>query len=557
MKLGIAAAAVITAISSAFGSEEVIALFTFQDMTVLNNGTSAVTKEASVGITPTLTLVEGGNQALADTNGQNGTGPFYDPDGVSYPDHPSASWTSGLTSAPTQNYFELTTSTKGFHNLKLRFDYRLTSGYGPTGMTLEYAVDDETFHNLDSVSLTRDGNYHSYTNDISVTSLENADEIKIRGTWSSDATGASARIDNLQLTGHFTNGLARVAQYAFTVSNRNDSANYTDINAAVLTSVKSYGQGYSTTDQNTTSGGTHFMASQSVSPTNVLRTSYCEIIVTPVSRKLFEPSLLKFYSRPGSSSQSGTIEATMIVNSTEYSMGTNTVSGTMSPYTFHTPEEIAGTIAASVKYRVYYNMPGGSSLRLDDVEVLGFDKGTLATQGEVVALYPITGNSLADTAGSTQITASSLSFTNHASQFFNSTSTGSASGPPCVAATGFDGDALNRYLWFTLSPEHLTAITPNVVQAYIRTGSGPGMIKAELLNGEDSYSLGEYVITGDMTQYMFLVPDNILNEVESDIEVRLYAWDFDSSGTTFRVDDISVEATLIDLPSPGTIILVQ
>jgi hypothetical protein len=346
-----------------------------------------------------------------------------------------------------------------------------------------------------------------------------------------------------------------MALYSFTNSNRYDSINYTDINAETLATVDSHSAGYSTADPDTTSGSPHFSCTQSYAATS--RTSYCEIDLTPVSRLLFEPTHLKFYSRPGSSYSSGTIEATVIVNGSEYSMGTNTIGGTMSAYSFHVPESITTPVSSTMKFRIYYYIPGGSSLRLDDVEVIGFDKGYLAQQGDVIALYPITGNSLADTAGNSSVSASDITETNTASFFFNSSSTGSASGPPCIAATGFDGDAQDRYLSFTLSPEYLTAINFNVIQAYMRTGAGPGQIRGEIVDSSGSHSMGTYTISADMTQYIFAVPEDILDSVEETVEIRLYAWDFENSGATFRVDDISVEAVLINLPNPGTIILVQ
>ena len=105
-------------------------------------------------------------------------------------------------------------------------------------------------------------------------------------------------------------------------------------------------------------------------------------------------------------------------------MGTNTIGGTMSAYSFHVPDAVTTPVSSSMKFRIYYYIPGGSSLRLDDVEVIGFDKGHLAQQGDVIALYPITGNSLEDTAAESSVNASDIAETNTASFFFNGTFSG-------------------------------------------------------------------------------------------------------------------------------------
>ena len=202
--------AVVMIVSSTARADTIISFHSFNDMLINNNGTSAVTVENAVG-TPMILLVE--DSGTADSDGAKGT-PFVDADGTPYPaEGRSASWTDGILEASSdpEDYWELDLSTEGYQDLQLRFDYRLTSTtalLGPTELTIAWSVDGGDLTEIDTYTLTRNNEWHEFTLDLSsISALENAANIQLRGTWSNDgsiisgSSTPSARLDNLQLTG--------------------------------------------------------------------------------------------------------------------------------------------------------------------------------------------------------------------------------------------------------------------------------------------------------------------------------------------------------------------
>lgn len=198
---------------------KIIALFNFNDMGTNNDGTSFVTIDNVVG-TPTLTVVEDSGP-LADLNGQTGTS-FTDADGTMHPGttgaFPAAAWSTGIlnTSPDPNDSWSLELNTSGYHDLQLRFDYRLTDAVfqgdtllGPTQLMMEWAVGAGSFNTIQTFNLNRNNAFNEFALDLSgISELQNAAGVKLRGTWSNDGsetieggTAPSVRMDNLQVTG--------------------------------------------------------------------------------------------------------------------------------------------------------------------------------------------------------------------------------------------------------------------------------------------------------------------------------------------------------------------
>jgi hypothetical protein len=211
---------------SSSAQARIIALFNFNDMNTNNNGTTAVNVDNAIGV-PTLSLVEESG-LLADLNGQAGIG-FTDQDGTVHASGMAAAWTSGVlnSSVDPNDSWLLSVDTTGYRNLMLRFDYRLTSAVfqgddlqGPTQLTIDWRQGGGAFTPIQTFNLLKDNSYHEFLLDLSgIAAIQNAADVKIRGTWSNDAsetiaggTFPSARIDNLQLTG--VPGPATVALFA-------------------------------------------------------------------------------------------------------------------------------------------------------------------------------------------------------------------------------------------------------------------------------------------------------------------------------------------------------
>ncbi|QNN22019.1 PEP-CTERM sorting domain-containing protein [Planctomycetales bacterium ZRK34] len=163
----------------------IITLNTFDN---LNSTTFA--KENAVG-TPTLTLSGEGGSLVGGTS-------FNDADGDSHADTSVADWTD--TTSGTASWI-LDVNTTGYTDLSLRFDNR-SSGAGATSLTIAWAVNSGSFTDVQTLSLNRDSSFAAYTVDLSsITSLNNASSVQIRGLWGTDGTGPNTRLDNLQLTG--------------------------------------------------------------------------------------------------------------------------------------------------------------------------------------------------------------------------------------------------------------------------------------------------------------------------------------------------------------------
>ena len=554
---GLIATVLIAVALSSNGADEIIALFTFSDMVSLNDGTSLATKEMSVGLASTLTMTEAGG-ALADKNGQTGVAGFIDVEGVSNSDTVCASWTTGLVGAENagQNYFILETSTTGFSDLTLRFDTYSTShasGTGPSELTLEYAVDDGDYQSLDSLSLTVDSNWHAYTNKLDVTEMEQAAQVRIRGTWSADATFGSGRMDNLQLTGSFTNGLSRVALYTFTGSNRLDSAGFDDISAGALGGVGISGYLYLGSSPNTRSGSPNV----SFTPqSGDFHSGYYRFDVSPENTVAFTPSLLRCTARGGVST--GIVEAAMIINDREFSLGTNTVNLTDRPLIFRVPDLAAVPLSATIEYRLYTWVDNSSSFRFDDLEVIG-TVGDVAVN-DVVVLYPFTGSVLTDTAGDDHVSATSItsSGTGDIAIYTNPDNfNGSESGVPAMMVNGLNGSAEDRYVSFDLTTRWDTILTPTLIRLFARTGSGTGTIRAEWIAAGITNSLGSYDIDNVVREYVFTVPNGWIPPLAGTAQVRLYGWGLSSSASTLRIDDWQIEGVIVELPATGTVILVN
>jgi hypothetical protein len=552
---GLLTAGVVAMLAGLLRAEEIIALYTFNDMGALNDGTTRVVKETSVGLAPTLALVEA-DAALIDTNGSNGTA-FTDADGVGHAANPSAAWSSGLVGAGNagKNYFELECSTLGFRDLVLSLDAFSSATVGPGSLALTYAAGDGEYQPLGTLALTRDTSWHRYTHVLGAAELEHAARVRIRGTWSADATSGSGRLDNLQLTGTFTNGLGRAALYAFTGSSRTNRAFMADVAAGLFTGVNVSGSTYTSSNPNTASGPPAAAVSEF---DDQPRTRYLTFRLTPSGGRGISASHLRGYFATGSGT--GTMEATMLVNGTEYSLGTAGVNSTIAPKVFRVPPQVPPVVTTSVDFRLYgWGLADtNTTLRMDDVEVIGTTE-TLPTN-TVVARFPFTGSAVTNTAGNVRVGASAVtsSGTGTVGFYTGIQFEGSESGIPALSVTGLDGDAQDRYVAFDLTPRRDTRLTPTLISLYARAGSGIGTVQASVVVNGVEHPLGALTLDSVVRLYCFSVHRGWVPPIAAgSAQVRLYGWGFASDTTTLRIDDWTVEGTLEDLPPKGTIIRIH
>lgn len=548
------AAALVVARTGSLKADEVVALFTFGDMVTRNDGTTLPEKELSVGMRPTLALVEAGTM-LAVAGGQTGEPGFVDADGIQYLDDVCARWTSGLIGEGNagRNYFELECSTLGMCDLVLRLDARSSAGQGATGLTLEYAVGETAFQVLETLPITRDNVWHAYTNVLGITALEHAGRIRIRGTWSADATGGSSRIDNLQLSGVFTNGLNRVALYTFTNNDRAATISSEGYVAGRLASFNTGTYSFPATSTNTYSGSPLLAASPYGTG---LRDNYYQFVISPTNRFALMPTHLRVYARTGTGT--GVLETVVLVHGGQYSFGTAEISSTVRPYAFPVPEALRDNIAVSMEFRLYFTVEGQSTMRVDDVEVIGFTGPYPANP--VVARFPFTGNAATNTAGNPRVSVSSVTAegTGPVSYYTLENFAGSDSGVPALAVSGLSGTAQDRYLAFDLTPRWDTSLKPKLISLYARTGSGTGTIRATLYTGGENITLGTYNIDAVVQAYCFSVPQDLVPAIGGRAaQIKLYGWGLASDISTLRIDDWTVEGVWNDLPPLGTVISVR
>ena len=539
-------------------AEEVIALFTFKDMGTRRDGTTLPDKELTVGASPALTLVEAGGTLVA-TNGQGGAAVnFTDAEGIRHTDTPNLSvpWTTGLRNPANAglNYFELELCTLGLCDFSLRFDALSTKNQGPSSLTFSCAVGNGAYQTLGSLAITRDGAWYAYTNALVAAGLEHAERVRIRGTWSADAIGGSGRIDNLQITGAFTNGLTRVALYSFTGNHRTNSLPTAGFATDTLAGVNVSAFQYLTTASNTVSG-IPVLAAAPVGDT--LRDSYYRFTVSPTNRAALLPTHLRFYALAGGVS-TGTVEVTMLAYGNEYSLGIAAVTPTVRPYTFHVPEVLREMTTAAMEYRIYFMIENKSSLRVDDVEVLGF-AGVYPTNA-VAACFPFTGNAVTNMAENTGINVSAITSSGTGALGFYTGEwfAGSESGVPSLSVSGFNGDAQNRYISFDLTSRWNARLTPTLISFYARTGSGTGRGKVSLVVDNTEHFLDAFSINGIVQHFYFSVPQRLISSVASgSAQVRVYCWNFGDASTTLRLDDWTVEGTVEVLPPKGTVFSIQ
>jgi hypothetical protein len=553
---GLAVAFAAIMLTGLLQAQEVVALFTFRDLYSRNDGTTLPDKHLSVGMQPTLTMVEAG-ASLVESHGQGGLNQtFIDTQGICYSNNVSASWTSGLigTENAGQNYFVLECSTLGICDLMLRFDSYATTATGPSELTLECALDEGEFQPLDTLTITRDSDWHAYTNNLAVPGAEHAERLRIRGTWSADTTYGSGRIDNLMLTGNFTNSLGRVAYYPFTV-NRNDTAIVSDFEANAITAVSTgvviYSKSNYFNDRTNTVSQAPCFGIIPQSPE--LNDNYYCFTVQPLNRATFKPTHLRGYFCAGKGT--GYIEAAMVIGEDEISLGTETVTDTERPYTFVIPTNQTYATTLPMEVKIYFSTEGENSMRIDDIELLGFTG--IYPVNTVVADFPFTGSVATDAANHPRINVSEITSHGAGTIGYSTSSHFGQSGVPALTVDGFDGDARNRYIAFDANHNSTTSLSPKLLSFYARTGSGSGFIQAEIIAGNQTFPLGAFWFNATPKMFCYSVKENLIPLNTQAMQIRFYAWGFASPITTLRIDDIKMEAVIGDLPSQGTIILMQ
>ncbi len=533
-------------------ADTIIALFTFNDMTILNDGTTRVNKDLSTDIEPSIILVEAGG-ALAVSGGATGIG-LTDEEGVAHDAGLSASWTTGLPGAQNagSNYFVLETSTRGFHLLKLRFDTFSSTSLGPQGLTLAIAVGNGDFENLDPLMLTRNSSWQSHVQVLSgIAGIENAARVRIRGTWSADATGGSGRIDNLQLTGALTQGFARAAHFPFTGNSFDGEGATSEAGLTPLATENIWQHQFLETMTRTQSGPPCL----AVSPSNYnFYDTYHHFSLTTLGRTAVRPALLQCHARVGGEGATGVVEAAVIVLGTEYRLGSLTINDIERPLTFRIPEALKSTwVTAPIEFRLYFMTQGLTSFRVDDVSVFAW-MAEVDAQPEM-ARFTFTDNALADVAGHRHLTVSDVFNQGTGAMGFNANPYASESGPPVLTVSGLNGGDPSRHIAFDVIPRSVS-VKPTLVSLFARTALNTGRMEAFIETDGKSYSMGAVDVDATVRHYFFAIPPALDSPVTGPLRLRLHAWNLDSAERTLRIDDWALEG-IVGSPPQGFITVLR
>lgn len=547
-------AATMLAITSSLSGSEVVTLFTFSDIGKLNNGTTEPDKDLSVGMKPKLTLVEAGT-TLAVPAGQSGTSLFIDAEGVGYTVVKSAAWTTGLRKSANAglNYFLLECSTLGISDLTLSFDTMSSENIGPTGLTLEYAIAEGEFQPLDTLTLQRDGDFHPYTKALAIAAQENQARIAIRGVWSVDATGGSGRLDNLQLAGEFTNNLTRVVHYPFTASSLAAAGNATDFYVSNLEAINTQSNRFLNSATNTFSLQPLYAA---MPLSSAINDNYFRFFLTPTNQVALTPTHLRVYASTGSGI--GVLKGVMVVNGVAIELAQYEFDGkNIAPKTFRIPSAVGASYATPLEFRLHFVTDLGSTMRIDDLEVIGFV--TEYTADTLLASFPFSGSAATNTVFHPQVEVSAITLTGTGTLGYNQNSYKSLSGAPVFTVSGWDGTSQGGYIAFNVTALRDTKVIPTQLSLYAKVGSETGTLRLSVVKESTEYPYGQLDLDVTERQYCFALPVDQAPALErgESAQIRIYGWGFEKSNTTLRIDDWQLFGIIKDLPSRGTLIILQ
>ncbi len=204
--------------------------------------------------------------------------------------------------------------------------------------------------------------------------------------------------------------------------------------------------------------------------------------------------------------------------------------------------------------------------------LIGFCVVATSTRAAVLALYPFTGNSLANTATPTQSTASAITLGSGLTDTTRYTTTGNPGAALRINTDETDGTSTataitaNDFFTFNLAPNNgyrfvftsftvdlatnVTTFSTNVVlQASINGGTS--FINVDTLTGFSNTTFTTR--TTDLTTFN----NNAALAAGASVLLRIVVYDNDNNAANYTAfDNITVNGSLQAIPEPGTVALV-
>lgn len=177
---------------------------------------------------------------------------------------------------------------------------------------------------------------------------------------------------------------------------------------------------------------------------------------------------------------------------------------------------------------------------------------------ETLAYFPFSGSSYADAAEATGVIVSDISKVGPGTIGFNSTSVNTESDAPAATLNNNAGPLGSSYYTFTISlePGYSVAEWTSLSFYASNAGSNGGPFQASvIIAGQEFFLLSGTVQATPSPKYVFYTNSEPMPLWGGTAEFRLYAYDFGSTATTFRVDDVKVTGRVISgvayNPSPA------
>ncbi len=196
--------------------------------------------------------------------------------------------------------------------------------------------------------------------------------------------------------------------------------------------------------------------------------------------------------------------------------------------------------ASNVQLRGLWGIDGtGPNTRLDNIQLTGIPAGV-----DILAYFPFTGESPADTANAADVTVSDISNVGGTTLGFNTGTTGTPPAPPTATLNGLNSTD-GGYFTFTVAPEPGLALQLDslefwgfaAVEEEFEASMVVDGVETQLLSGtvDSTFALKEADLGGTLSG--------------SPVEFRIRGYDFANPATTLRIDNVRVLGTVVPEPS--------
>ena len=163
---------------------------------------------------------------------------------------------------------------------------------------------------------------------------------------------------------------------------------------------------------------------------------------------------------------------------------------------------------------------------------------------QVLALFPFTGESFADTANASDVIVSNIGKVGGTALGFNTTSNGNPPAPPTATLSGLNSPE-GGYFTFTVTPEPGYALLLDSFQFWGFAAATEAFDAWMVVDGVETM-----LMSGTVGATFALKEADLVDFPSWEpVEFRIRGYDFASSATTLRIDDVTVFGAVVPEPS--------